>query len=330
MNGTRDALGLKFADRTFRFVRLTLQEDGPQLSAAGAGLIPFDAKHRGQMRSVGAERLIEALDRSLDRMEVERGGVVVVLDGRSVIRTIFPVTGALAADENALGERARWEINRRRGGQEPREELHVECVLRGRRRGQRVVDAWGAYPETLEGFDRIVQGVGCHVAGWDCDPWAIIRLYERYVPEEERDELAAVVHLEAESMEVGLVDSAGPVFRTSPKAEAPGPFRRSWDPDDADAVAREIGWWIQNLRERWLPGARQPPAEVKRLFFTGSVDEPDRLLAALTRTLPMRVEELDLQALLSVHSSVADSPMIQGNLGAFALCTGGALVRLEQ
>ncbi len=329
MEQTTDSLGLKFADRTFRFVRLTALEDGPQLSAAGAGLIPFDAKHRGQMRSVGADRLIEALDRALDRMGVERGGTVVVLDGRSIIRAVFPVTEDLARDPAALERRARWEINRRRAEPEPAEELHIEFDVRGRRGQHVIVDAWGAYPGTLDGFDRIVQGVGCHVTGWDCDPWAIVRIYERFIPDSDREELVGIVHLEAESMEVGLVDSAGSVFRTSPQAEVPGPFQRSWDPDDPEDVAREIGWWLQNLQDRWLPGARQSESAVKRLLFTGSVDEPDRLLAALTRTLPMRIEELDLLTFLSVNSSVANSPMIQGNLGAFTLCTGGALANFD-
>jgi hypothetical protein len=193
-----------------------------------------------------------------------------------------------------------------------------------------VVDAWGAYPGTLEGFDRIVQGGGCHVSSWDCDPWAIVRIYERFVADEGSDELVAVVHLEAESMEVGLVDSAGSVFRTSPQADISGPFQRSWDPDDPEDVAREIGWWVQNLQDRWLPGSRQAESSVKRLFFTGSVDEPDRLLGALTRTVPMRIIELDLLSFLSVNSSVANSPLIQGNLGAFALCAGGALANLDQ
>ena len=330
MSETTATLGLKFADRTFRFVCLTSLEDGPQLIAAGAGLIPFDAKHRGQMRSVGADRLIDGLERSLDRMEVERGGVVVVLDGRSVIRAVFPVNSSLVEEPDALLDRARWELNRRRRDREPEEELHVEYTIRGRLNGQHVVDAWGSYPGTLASYDRIVQGVGCHVMCWDCDSWSVMRLFQRYVPEEEREGLSAVVHLEAESMEVGLICSAGSVFRTSPQADSPGPFRRAWDPDDSEEVAREIGWWIQQLRDRWLPGARQAPTEVKRLFFTGSIDEPDRLLAALTRVLPMRVEGMDLLSILSIHASVANSPMIQGNLGAFALSTGGALARLPQ
>ena len=238
MSDRPDALGLKFAERTFRFVRLSRQEDGPQLSAAGAGLIPFEAKSKGRISVAGSDRLVDALDRTLDQLEVERGGVAVVLDGRVVIRTVFPVTESMASAPDALSARARWEIARRLSNGPLAETVHVEHVMRGERGGQRVVDAWGVYPETLEGYDRIVQGVGCHVATWDCDPWAMIRLYESYVPPEHRGDLSALVHIEAESMEIGLVDHAGSVFRTAPQADQSGPFQRAWDPDDSDEVAR--------------------------------------------------------------------------------------------
>jgi hypothetical protein len=323
------ALALKFAERTFRFVRLSLLEDGPQLTAAGAGLIPFDAKERGRMLEEGSDRLSEALDRTFDRLEVERGGVVVVLDGRAVLRALFPVPEELAADHEAVRGRAHWEIARRLPDGSGPESLHIEYALRGNRNGHRVVDAWGVFPETLNGYDRVVQGTGCHVAAWDCDPWAIQRLYEQFIPADHRADLTALVHIEAESMEVGLIDDAGSVFLTSPQADTTGPFQRAWDPDDTDDVAREVSWWVQELQDRWLTGARQPAAEVKRLLFTGSVDEPGRLLASLTRVLPMRIEELDLHEIVSMHESVASSPMIRGSLGSFALSAGGALSGLR-
>jgi hypothetical protein len=326
---TDGVLGLKFADRTFRFVQLSEHEDGPRLTAAGAGLIPFNTKYRGQLSAEGADRLRDALDRALDRDGIERGRTVVVLDGVGVLRTVFPVTAAESKDADGLLERAQWELDRRRTGTDPGEGLHVACAVRGIRGEYAVADAWGAYPGTLETFDRVVQGVGCQIALWDCDPWALGRLFERYTERDERQDPAVVVHLEAEGMVLELLDAAGAVGLTAPRAEEPGPFRRTWDPDDPEEVAHEIARWIGKLRERWLPGTRQDLGEVVRLLFTGSVDDSDRLLAALARALPMRVEELQLQRILGIAPGVANSPMIRSNLGAFAFPVGGALALLN-
>lgn len=329
MNPQRSELGLKFSDRTFRFVRLSSVDSGPQLTAAGAGLIPFDAKQGGQMRPEGADRLIDALTRSLDRADAERGGVVVVLDGRAVLRAVFPVSAGLASTPDGLEEQARWELDRRRADIGDEEGLHVEVRLRKGPSGQPVADAWGAYPGTLHAYDQVVQGAGCHVTGWSCDAWALYRLFEAYVPEEDRDQLTALTHIEADTMEVILADRHGSVGLTSPRADQTGAFRRAWDPDDPEEVAREVAWWAKQLADRWLPGSRQEQGEVSRVLFTGSVDEPDRLLGALTRALPMRVESLELERFMDVESSVASSPLIQGNLGAFALSVGGALAHLS-
>ncbi len=329
MNQQRSEFGLKFSDRTFRFVRLASVETGPQLTAAGAGLIPFDAKQSGQMRPEGSDRLIDALARSLDRAGAERGGVVVVLDGRAVLRAVFPVSDELADDPQGLEERARWELDRRRAEIGDEEGLHVEARMRRGRSGQPVADAWGAYPGTLRAYDEVVQGAGCHVIGWSCDAWALYRLFEAYVPEQERDDLTALTHIEADTMEVILADRHGSVGLTAPRAEETGAFRRAWDPDDPEEVAREVAWWAKQLGDRWLPGSRQEKEEVARVLFTGSVDEPDRLLGALTRALPMRVEALDLGRFLDVEPTVASSPLIQGNLGAFALSVGVALAQLS-
>jgi hypothetical protein len=115
---------------------------------------------------------------------------------------------------------------------------------------------------------------------------------------------------------------------TLPRAESAGAFLRSWDPDDVEAVAREVAWGVGQLRDRWLPGARPEQAQVARLIVTGSIDEPDRLVGAFTRALPLRVELLELRSILGMSDKVADSPMVRGNLGAFALAAGGALSRL--
>ncbi|MFO7768304.1 MAG: hypothetical protein R6W82_05040 [bacterium] len=329
MNQQRNELGLKFSDRTFRFVRLSSFETGPQLTAAGAGLIPFDAKQGGQMRPEGADRLIDALARSLDRADADRGGVVVVLDGRAVLQAVFPVSEELAASPEGLEERARWELDRRRADIGEEEGLHVEVRLRRGPSGQPVADAWGAYPGTLRAYDQVVQGAGCHVSGWSCDARALYRLFEAGIPEEERDDLTALTHVEADAMEVILADRHGWVGLTALRAGETGAFRRAWDPDDPEEVAREVAWWVTQLGDRWLPGSRQEKEEVARVLFTGSVDEPDRLLGALTRALPMRVEPLDLDRFLDLDPSVASSPLIQGNLGAFALSIGGALAHLS-
>ena len=329
MTPTGGVLGLKFADRTFRFVQLTEHDDGPHLTAAGAGLIPFHTKYRGQLSTEGTDRLVEALDRALDRDGIERGRTVVVMDGVSVLRAVFPVMPAEAEDSEGLQERARWELDRRRTGTDRADQLQMTCMVRGERGGYTVVDAWGAYPGALENFERVVQGVGCEVALWDCDPWALGRLFERYTEPGERHEPTVIVHLEAEGMVLELLDAAGAVGLTAPRAEEPGPFRRTWDPDDAEEIAHEIARWIAKLRERWLPEMRPERSEVVRLLFTGSVDDSDHLLAALTRALPMRIEELQLQRILGIAPGVANSPMIRSNLGAFAFPVGGALALLS-
>ncbi len=330
MTPNGSVLGLKFADRTFRFVQLSEHEDGPQLTAAGAGLIPFNTKFRGQLSADGTDRLVDVLDRALDRDGIERGRTVVVLDGACVLRAVFPVSPEEADDPDGLLECARWELDRRRTGEDPSDALHVCCTVRGMRGGYTVVDAWGAYPGTLDTFDRVVQGVGCQVALWDCDPWALHRLFVRFTEPGERRDPMVVIHLEAEGMVIELLDAAGAVGLTAQRSEEPGPFRRTWDPDDSEGVAHEIARWIGKLRERWLPEARDDLGDVVRLLFTGSVDDSDRLLAALTRAMPMRVEELQLQRVLGIAPGVAKSPMIQSNLGAFAFPAGGALALLDR
>ena len=71
-------LGLKFADRTFRFAHLHHLDEGLRLTSAGAGLIPFESKHKGHIRPEGTDHLVDILNRALDRDEVERGQVVAV------------------------------------------------------------------------------------------------------------------------------------------------------------------------------------------------------------------------------------------------------------
>jgi hypothetical protein len=254
---------------------------------------------------------------------------VVVLDGRSVVRTVFPVTEAVATDEGALQERSRWELEQRLGKDDV-EVLHIECSVRGRRGDWLLADAWGAYPETLRRYDEVVQGTGCHVSRWECDAWALHRLYEWFVPAAQRDALTAGVHLEAESMEVILADAAGSMGLTLPRAESAGAFVRSWDPDDLEGVAREVAWSVGQLSDRWIAGSRPDQVEVARLLVTGSIDEPDRLVGAFTRAMPLRVELLDLRTLFEVADEVADSPLVQGNLGAFSLAAGGALSQILQ
>ncbi len=321
-------LGFKFADRTFRFTCLERLNSDLRLTAAGAGLIPFNAKYRGQICSGGVEQLTEALDRSLDRAGIDRGDVVVILDGRSVLRSVFPLPWGVVDDPKMLKEHARWELARRCVGSGASENLEFEGVVRGRRGDQAVVDVWVSPPGIMEGYEQVVEGVGCKVVKWDCDQWAITRLFEAYVDPDERGELAAVVHMEAESLEIALVDDVGSVGVTSLRGDSEGPFRRTWDPDDSEEVAGEVVWWMQKLLERWLPVCRPAPAEVTRLMFTGSVEEPDRLLAALVRSLSIRVEIMDLHKIFSVDDTLMTSPLVQSNLGAFALCVGGALARI--
>ncbi|MCK4771847.1 MAG: hypothetical protein KAT18_02925 [Candidatus Latescibacteria bacterium] len=322
-------LGLKFADRTFRFANLEQLNDGPRLAAAGAGLLPFNAKHRGQLCSGGVERLREALDRALDRARIERGDAVVVLDGRSVLRTVFPLAWEEAESPETLKEHARWELGQRWVGSEAPEELRFEGLVRGRQGDLTVVDVWGAHPGVFREYERVIEGVGCRVAKWDCDQWAITRLFEAYAARTDCAQPAAVIYLEAESLEIALIDDVCSIGMTLLKGEGGGPFRRSWDPDDPEDVAGEIVWCVERLAQRWPAASGPTPVEASHLVFTGSVEEPDRLLAALVRLLSIRVEVMDLQKIFSVDESLVESPLIQSNLGAFALCAGGALAPLE-
>ena|GEM_PF-1576941 len=323
-------LGLKFADRTFRFTNIDLLDEGPRLTAAGAGLLPFNAKCRGQMCSAGMDVLTEALDRAFDRARIDRGEAVVVLDGRSVLRTVFPLPWDHAGDESALNEQARWELGRRWAGSEASDELRIEGLVRGRLGDIAVVDVWGAHGEVFDGFEQVVRGVGCRVVRWDCDQWSLARIFQAYGAETDSIGLAAVAHLEAESLEIALVDPDCSVGITSLRGERSGPLGRSWDPDDPESVALEIAWCVRGLAKRWPVVSAPVPQEISRLVFTGSVEEPERLLAALVSLLPVRVEIMELQKILKVDESLADSPLIQSNLGAFALCAGGALLPMVE
>lgn len=323
-------LGLKFADRTFRFASIDRFDDGPRLTAAGAGLLPFNAKCRGQMCSGGMEGLIEALDRAFGRTRIDRGDAVVVLDGRSVLRTVFPLPRHEAEDTAALRERARWELGRRWAGSGVPEDLQFEWIVRGHWGDLAVVDVWGAHPGIFRGFEHVVEGAGCRVAKWDCDQWAIARLFEAYAAAVDCTEIAAVAHLEAESLEIALIDRGCSVGITTLKGQKGGNLRRCWDPDDPESVAAEITRCVEGLSRRWPVVSAPPSVDISRLVFTGSVEEPERLLAALVRLLPVRVEIMELQEVFSVDESLAGSPLIQSNLGAFSLCAGGALVLLEE
>ena len=126
-------LGLKFADRTFRFANIDHLDGGHELTAAGAGLLPFNAKLRGQICSAGTRRLVEALDRALDKAEIERGDTVVVLDGRSLLRTVFPLASGSADSPETLKKYARWELLQRWSGPVDTDMLQFEGIVRCRR-----------------------------------------------------------------------------------------------------------------------------------------------------------------------------------------------------
>jgi hypothetical protein len=319
-------LGLKFADRTFRFANIDHLNNGPELTAAGAGLLPFNAKLKGQICSAGSLRLIEALDRALDKAEIERGDAVVILDGRSVLRTVFPLLAEKAENPDILREQARWELSQRWNGPGDASELKFEGMVRGRRGETAFVDVWAAHPEIFKGFERVVEAVGCTAAMWDCDQWALTRLFESYSAEIDCTEPSVVALLEADSLEIALVDDINSVGVTTLKDKSSDSVKQSWNPDDPESVATEIIRCMQELSERWPAGWGGEMTEASRLFFTGSVEEPERLLASLVRSLSIRVEMMELQKIFKMDDSLQESPLIQSNLGAFALCTGGALL----
>lgn len=322
-------LGIKFTDRTIRFVNLATSKNGLQITSAGAGLCPFTAMYRGRIRPAGVELLREALDRSLDRAGVERDEAVVVLDGRSVVHLSFPVPAHLISDREALDNRVAWELNRRCAAGDPERDLHIDHEIRGTRDGYSIVDVWGCYSGTLELFERIIEGTGCRVGAWDCDPRAISRLYRAYSTNEELEELSAIAYMEAESLDIALIGGSGHVSATSLLSDMEGPLMRHWDSANPEEVAREVKWWIEKLKGRWLQSLPGTPADLNRLLFTGSVEEPDSLLAALVRTFPVRVEMIDMHAILEVDEELAMNPLIQGNFGSFALCIGGALAMVD-
>ena len=319
-------LGLKFADRTFRFANIDHLDDGFELTAAGAGLLPFNAKLRGQICSAGTRPLVEALDRALDKAEIERGDTVVILDGRSILRTVFPLATEKAESPETLKEHARWELSQRWSGPGEADQLQFEGIVRGIRGETAFVDVWGAHPEIFQGFERVVEAVGCRIAGWDCDQWAITRLFKTYSAVIDCVEPSIVALLEAESIEISLIDDICSVGLTSLKGKKSSSMRQSWDPDDPEGVAAEIVRCMQELSGRWTALWGGVETEATRLFFTGSVEEPERLLASLVRSLSIRVETMELQKIFHMNDSLVESSLIRSNLGAFALCAGGALI----
>lgn len=319
-------LGLKFADRTFRFANIDHLDDGLELTAAGAGLLPFEAKLRGQICAAGTRRLVEALDRALDKAEIERGDTVVILDGRSLLRTVFPLATEKAESPETLKEHARWELSQRCSGPWDTDMLQFEGIVRYRSGETTFVDVWGGHTAIFEGFERVVEAVGCRVARWDCDQWAITRLFETYSAAIDCVEPSIVALLEAESLEISLIDdicSVGVTLLKGKKSDSKG---QNWDSDDPESVAAEIIRCMQELSGRWTALWSGKKIEVSRLFFTGSVEEPERLLASLVRSLSIRVEMMELQNIFHMDDSLVESPLIRSNLGAFALCVGGALI----
>ena len=340
-------LGLTFTDRTFRFANLLNLHDGLRLTSAGAGLIPFTSMDRGVIRPEGVAPLIEVLDRSLDREEVERGEVVVVLDSRIAARALLPLPGGLTPDVEALREWIGWEIGTRFNGLDPAPDLHLDWLVPTFPGEQTVADAWGIPRSRLDTFEEVVEEVGCRVARWDCDPWALTR-FVRYCASggegdgsrdgtgEQSDHGSgsslAAVHVEADSLEVTLILGEVAVGATSRRREAgkePAGRTGQWDSDEPDAVADEISRALGELGRRWFPNgpAGNDPPEL--IWFTGSVEQPDLLLAALVRKLRSRVEMIDIAARIGIDEALATSPLIESNLGSFALCLGGALAALS-
>ncbi len=325
-------LGLKFTDRTFRFTNLLNLHDGLRLTSAGAGLIPFTSMDRGLIRPEGIAPMLDVLDRSLDREGVERSGVVVVLDGRVVERTLLPHPGEFPADGESLRERVRWEMGTRFSGTDPEQQLHVEWTARTVSDGVNVIDAWGVPSAILELYEEVIDGVGCHVAAWDCDPWALTRFVRVCALQNDRDDDGSVVaaaHVEAESLEITLIRGSESVGATSLRGDAANHASQQWDSDEPDAVAAEIERVLGELDQRWFPAGRDGSGSVEKVFFTGSVENPDSLLAALVRKFQSRIEMIDIRSRIAIDDTLASSPLIESNLGSFALCIGGALAAIR-
>lgn len=318
-------LGLKFADRTFRFTNLLKLHDGLRLTSAGAGLIPFTSMERGLIRPEGVAPLLDVLDRSLDREGVERGGVVVILDGRVAVRTLLLLPGASPADGESLQERIRWEIGTRFDGTNPEQQIHVEWTSRAVSEGMNVVDVWGVPSTILESYEEVIDGAGCHVAAWDCDPWALTRFVRACASQYEDGTTVAAAHVEAESLEITLIRGSESVGVTSLRGDAMSDSSHQWDSDEPEAVAAEIERSLEDLSQRWFPSGQAGSDAVERVYFTGSVENPDSLLAALVRKLPARIEMIDIRTRIEIDDALAASPLIESNLGSFALCIGGAL-----
>ncbi|MFC1628753.1 hypothetical protein ACFL3H_06525 [Gemmatimonadota bacterium] len=325
-------LGLKFADRTFRFANLLNLHDGLRLTSAGAGLIPFTSMERGLIRPEGIAPMLEVLDRSLDREGVERSGVVVVLDGRVAVRTLLPHPGDLPTDGESLRERIEWEIGTRFSGTDPEQQLHVEWTARTVSDGVNVIDAWGVPSAILELYEAVIDGVGCHVASWDCDPWALTRFVRACVLQDNAEDdgsVVAAVHVEAESLEITLIRGSESVGATSLRGEIAGNASHQWDSDEPEAVAAEIERVLGELGQRWFPAGRDGSGSVARVCFTGSVENPDSLLAALVRKFRSHIEMIDIRSRIEIDDTLAASPLIESNLGSFALCIGGALAAIR-
>ena len=310
-------LGLKIADRTFRFVHLERYDNGLRLTGAGAGLLPFTAKHRGQIRTTGSDDLVRSLERAVERAGVTGGVCTLVLDSRAVQRTILHLPADLSGSAD-LAARVEAEI-RRRTGAGP-EELFCRFCERGVVDGIVQVDAWGVWREVQDGFRQVVEAAGYEVAEWDCDGWALHRLGE-YRTGTDTAELTAIVHSEAESLECALAGASCFAGATVLQSPAKGSWRRSWDPDNTTEVAAEILYWTERLLQRCGRGFDA----VSRIILTGSVEEPERLLGALVSRTPARTEILALEDLFTIDSDLADTPLLRSNLGSFALPAGGAL-----
>ncbi len=310
-------LGLKIADRTFRFVHLESTDSGLRLTGAGAGLLPFTAKRRGQIRSTGSEDLARSLERAIARAGVTGGDCTVVLDGRSVQRTILQLPADLAGTE-ALTARVRTELIRRTGAGE--DDLECRHCERGVYEDRLQVDAWAVWREVQAGYTRVVEDAGFTVAGWDCDGWALLRLGARRSGANDT-ETVAIIHFEAEGLECALYGPDGTAGATVMQGARPGTWQRAWNPDDAHEVAAEIMLWIERLAGR----CALAPEAVDRIVLTGSVEDPERLLGALMTRTAARAEILALQDFFTIDPDLADTPLLRSNLGSFALPAGGAL-----
>ena len=187
-----------------------------------------------------------------------------------------------------------------------------------------VAAAWGIPRAIMEQYREVIEGVGCQVVGWDCDPWAMTR-FVRICAAGADEATIAAVHVEAESLEIALIRGEHSVGTTSLRRDVANGSDKQWDSDEPDAVATEIHRSLEVLSRRWLPIDPDTGDQVERVWFTGSVENPDSLLAALVRTLKTRVEMIDITARIGIDEALASSPLIESNLGSFALCIGGAL-----